>query len=233
MSYRTLASLLDLGTVFTGPPGWRLARGETYNLTIARSQACQVDQRTCLSTAIAMKFQPDQSDAQTITGYGPGWVGDRTREKITHSVLVGSRGERFDWDCARFEELTRALRATGAVQCRSGDLRQRRAHPLSAAGLARSRDRAAHRPGDHGHAAACRTYNVLARRGPQCCGAAGRTAPDSVRRRSARFGVNIAACGRGASEAIIPTIEQRHVTQDHTQTIRLYGDRRQQTPPRI
>jgi uncharacterized protein len=41
---------------------------------------------------------------QTITGYGPGWVGVNT-EKVTHSVVVGSRGERIDWNAPRFEEL--------------------------------------------------------------------------------------------------------------------------------
>ena len=50
-----------------------------------------------------MKLQPDQSDAQTITGYGPGWVGVG-QEKITHNVVLGSRGERFEW-AGSFEEL--------------------------------------------------------------------------------------------------------------------------------
>ena len=44
-----------------------------------------------------LKLQPDHSDAQTISGYGPGWVGVGTAggaEKITHNVVLGSRGER-------------------------------------------------------------------------------------------------------------------------------------------
>lgn len=43
-----------------------------------------------------MKLQPDKSDAQSITGYGPGWVGVNG-EKITHSVIIGSGGARIEW----------------------------------------------------------------------------------------------------------------------------------------
>jgi len=39
-----------------------------------------------------MKLQPDRSDVQSITGYGPGWVGVGA-EKISRSVVVSSRGE--------------------------------------------------------------------------------------------------------------------------------------------
>jgi len=51
-----------------------------------------------------MKLQPDQSDVQTISAHGPGWVGVNG-EKITHSVLIGSRGQRIAWPCERFEDL--------------------------------------------------------------------------------------------------------------------------------
>jgi uncharacterized protein len=51
-----------------------------------------------------MKFQPDRSDAQTISGYGPGWIGIDA-EKITTSLIVGSGGLRMAWPCARFEDL--------------------------------------------------------------------------------------------------------------------------------
>ena len=51
-----------------------------------------------------MKLQPDKSDAQVISGYGPGWVGVNG-EKIAHSVIVSSRGERIEWPAARFEDL--------------------------------------------------------------------------------------------------------------------------------
>jgi uncharacterized protein len=52
-----------------------------------------------------MKIQPDSINVQSISGYGPGWIGLGT-EKITASVVIGSRGERFNWACNCFEELT-------------------------------------------------------------------------------------------------------------------------------
>ena len=54
-----------------------------------------------------MKFQPDTIDVQSISGYGPDWVSIK-HEKITSSIVIGSRGERFNWDCLRFEDLTTA-----------------------------------------------------------------------------------------------------------------------------
>lgn len=56
-----------------------------------------------------MKLQPDHLDVQSILGYGPGWVGlgyQGVAEKIEHSIVIGSRGEKFDWHCTRFEQLT-------------------------------------------------------------------------------------------------------------------------------
>ncbi len=56
-----------------------------------------------------MKLQPDHFDVQSILGYGPGWIGlgsQGVAEKIFHSVVIGSRGEKFPWECARFEDLT-------------------------------------------------------------------------------------------------------------------------------
>ena len=56
-----------------------------------------------------MKLQPDRLDVQSILGYGPGWVGlgrEGVAEKIEHSIVIGSGGEKFDWNCARFEDLT-------------------------------------------------------------------------------------------------------------------------------
>ena len=51
-----------------------------------------------------MKLQPDIINVQSIRGYGPGWIGVGS-EKISRSVVLGSRGERFYWDCNRFEDL--------------------------------------------------------------------------------------------------------------------------------
>lgn len=56
-----------------------------------------------------MKLQPDRLDVQSILGYGPGWVGlgsNGVAEKIERSIVIGSRGEKFDWDCPNFEQLT-------------------------------------------------------------------------------------------------------------------------------
>ena len=58
-----------------------------------------------------MKLQPDRLDVQAILGYGPGWIGlasNGVAEKIEHSIVVGSRGEKLDWACRRFEDLTEA-----------------------------------------------------------------------------------------------------------------------------
>lgn len=58
-----------------------------------------------------MKLQPDRLDVQSILGYGPGWIGlgsQGVAEKIERSIVIGSRGEKFDWDCARFDQLTEA-----------------------------------------------------------------------------------------------------------------------------
>ena len=55
-----------------------------------------------------MKLQPDRLEVQSILGYGPGWVGlgnMGVAEKIERSIVIGSRGEKFDWDCSSFEQL--------------------------------------------------------------------------------------------------------------------------------
>ena len=51
-----------------------------------------------------MKFQPDFISVQSISGYGAGWV-SVGQEKIASSIVLGSQGERFAWDCDRFESL--------------------------------------------------------------------------------------------------------------------------------
>ena len=52
-----------------------------------------------------MKIQPDNISVQSISGYGPGWI-SVGNEKISTSVVIGSSGERFIWNCNRFEDLT-------------------------------------------------------------------------------------------------------------------------------
>jgi len=51
-----------------------------------------------------MKLQPDKFDVPSISGYGPGWVGVGG-EKIKHSVIISSSGERIAWPSERFEDL--------------------------------------------------------------------------------------------------------------------------------
>ena len=113
-----------------------------------------------------MKLQPDQSSAPTISGYGPGWVGVGP-EKITHNLVLSSRGERLPW-AESFEALgPEHFEALAALQVEvvifgSGD-RIRFPRPAWAAALAR------HRIGleTMDTPAACRTYNILAQEGRQ------------------------------------------------------------------
>ena len=108
-----------------------------------------------------MKFQPDHSSAQSITGYGPGWISVGS-ERITHSVILTSGGLRLDWHCERFEDLgpehfaqLSALQAE-VVVFGSGE-RTRFAPPAWLQPLM------ARRIGveSMGTQAACRTYNIL------------------------------------------------------------------------
>ena len=113
-----------------------------------------------------MKLQPDQSDAQTISGYGPGWVAVGT-EKITHSVVLGSRGERLAW-AASFEDLgpehfAALVRLQVEVVIFGSGPRIRFPQPAWIAPLAQARIGIE----TMDTAAACRTYNVLAQEGRQ------------------------------------------------------------------
>ena len=112
-----------------------------------------------------MKLQPDRLDLPTITGHGPGWIG-LDGEKISHSIIIGSRGERLDWALTRFADLGPAHFASLAelapelVLLGSGNV-LRFPHPAWLAGLS------ARRIGVEtmDTPAACRTYNILAGEG--------------------------------------------------------------------
>jgi len=54
-----------------------------------------------------MKLHPDKFDVQTISGYGPGWIG-LGGEQITTSLVLSSRGLRLAWDCTHFDALSAA-----------------------------------------------------------------------------------------------------------------------------
>ena len=112
-----------------------------------------------------MKLQPDRSSTQTITGHGPGWVAV-DGERINHSLIVGSGGQRLPWSSGIFEELGEADFARLAeldvevVIFGSGN-RIRFPRPAWIAPLA------ARRIGIEtmDTAAACRTDNILAQEG--------------------------------------------------------------------
>jgi uncharacterized protein len=63
-----------------------------------------------------MKLQPDKSNTQIINAYGPGWVslgsvvdGVPKLEKVAHSIVIGSHGERLDWSGVSFAQLSADL----------------------------------------------------------------------------------------------------------------------------
>ena len=112
-----------------------------------------------------MKLQPDPSDGQTITAHGPGWVAIN-HERVASSVVLGSRGERFAWDAARFEALGAAhfaaLAALGAELVIFGSGARTR-FPQQAWLAPLMAQRVGVETMDT--AAACRTYNILAGEG--------------------------------------------------------------------
>jgi uncharacterized protein len=112
-----------------------------------------------------MKLQPDRSDVQTISGYGPGWVGVGT-EKITRSVIISSHGERIDWSVDRFEDLAAAhfeqlaqVRAEVVIFGSGTRIRFPQAAWLQPLMARRIGIETMDTP------AACRTYNILAQEG--------------------------------------------------------------------
>jgi uncharacterized protein len=50
-----------------------------------------------------MKFNPDKTDTQTVTAYGPGWLAVNGTKR-TVSCLIGSDGQKHDWPVASFEQ---------------------------------------------------------------------------------------------------------------------------------
>ncbi len=112
-----------------------------------------------------MKLEPDNFDVQTIQGYGLGWVGVNG-EKITHSVVLGSKGQRIDWQCRSFEDLTAdhftQLADLGAELIIFGSGKRIR-FPQASWLQALMSKRIGMETMDTG--AACRTYNILAGEG--------------------------------------------------------------------
>jgi uncharacterized protein len=112
-----------------------------------------------------MKLHPDKLGISTITSYGPGWIA-LNQERINSSVVIGSRGQRFDWQCRRFSELSQDHFALLAEQdCElvlfgSGEKLQF-PQPAWLAGLMTKHIGLE----TMSTAAACRTYNILAAEG--------------------------------------------------------------------
>ena len=112
-----------------------------------------------------MKLQPDRSEAPTVSGYGPGWVAVNG-ERITHSVVVGSSGQRLAWDCSSYPDLGprhfEQLVGLGAeVVIFGSGARIRFPRPQWLAPLMQRRIGVE----TMDSAAACRTYNILAAEG--------------------------------------------------------------------
>lgn len=116
-----------------------------------------------------MKLQPDRLDVQSILGYGPGWIGlasNGVAEKVERSIVIGSGGEKFDWNCERFEDLTEehftqlAASQPELVIFGSG-MRLRFAPPAFMRALMQKRIGIE----TMDTLAACRTYNILAGEG--------------------------------------------------------------------
>jgi uncharacterized protein len=112
-----------------------------------------------------MKFQPDFISVQSISGYGAGWI-SVGQEKISSSVVLGSQGQRFAWDCDRFDALGPAhfaqLAALGTELVLFGSGSRLRfpqpqwLQPLIEQGIGLE---------TMDTPAACRTYNILAGEG--------------------------------------------------------------------
>ena len=134
-----------------------------------------------------MKLQPDRLEVQSILGYGPGWVGLGSMgvaEKIERSIVIGSRGEKFDWDCNCFEQLSpehfaRLAESRPELVIFGSGERLRFVNPSLMRALI---DRIGVETMDT--LAACRTYNILAGEGRRVIAAllieTSTVAPDST-----------------------------------------------------
>lgn len=116
-----------------------------------------------------MKLQPDRLEVQSIVAYGVGWVGlgcNGVAEKIERSIVIGSRGEKFDWECLRFEDLmeehfTQLAATQPELVIFGSGTRLRFAPPVFMRALMQQRIGIE----TMDTLAACRTYNILAGEG--------------------------------------------------------------------
>ena len=112
-----------------------------------------------------MKIHPDIISVPFISSYGKGWV-QVAGEQLTRSVVLSSDGRRFEWPCARFEDLTAAhfeqlaQLQTELVIFGSGERLR-----FPAAALTRALIECQIGIEAMDTQAACRTYNILAGEG--------------------------------------------------------------------
>ena len=112
-----------------------------------------------------MKIHPDIISVPFISSYGKGWV-QVAGEQLTRSVVLSSDGRRFEWPCARFEDLTAAhfeqlaQLQTELVIFGSGERLR-----FPAAALTRALIESQIGIESMDTQAACRTYNILAGEG--------------------------------------------------------------------
>lgn len=112
-----------------------------------------------------MKLQADHLTRQQIHAQGDGWI-SINGEKITHSILLSTSGERVVWPCESVADLQAAhfdmvLNLKPELVIFGSGLRQRFVHPvlyktLIAQGIGLE---------TMSTAAAVRTYNILAQEG--------------------------------------------------------------------
>ena len=112
-----------------------------------------------------MKIHPDPISVQSVHSYGPSWV-QVDDQKFTSSLVIDTRGERFDWGCERFEDLSSAhferLAKLGPEMVIFGSGERLR---FAAPHLTRALIEQQIGLDTMDTQAACRTYNILASEG--------------------------------------------------------------------
>jgi uncharacterized protein len=112
-----------------------------------------------------MKIHPDIISVPFISSYGKGWV-QVAGEQLTRSQVLSSDGRRFEWPCARFEELT-AAHFEQLAQLKTELVIFGSGERLRFPSAALTRALIEHQIGMEtmDTQAACRTYNILAGEG--------------------------------------------------------------------
>lgn len=118
-----------------------------------------------------MKFQPEKTDAISITAVDTSGI-FLGHEHITQSIVLGSQGERFLWDVARFDDLTpehftRLAQSKPELIIFGSGSKIKFPHPKLLAALMQARIGVE----TMDTPAACRTYNILAGEGRHVLGA--------------------------------------------------------------